>query len=492
MDNFRSSNITSEAIDRNDSTTVRSQITNKQFIRAVKHRLPLVIAVTLGVTTIVGMWTLVQPSKYRSKFQLSLDRQTEQKNLVEGVNDRGIQSKNQDYATEIEILRSRGVLEPIISTISIKYPEINYQTLVSANNNSALTIKQLKNTDILEVFYKDTNPEKIKYVLDNLAAGYLNYSLQAKKRAIESGISHIEVQLPIARQKITQLRQKKLSLKQKHNLLAPKQQSEILTKKIIELEEQYFNTQVELNEKKSLYSILERQLGHDITTAIASSHLSESSRYQELLGQLQEVEIKLANGTSIWKENSPRLVSLREKKAKLLALLDRQARSSLGNNVPINLQDPVALTSNSSLRLKLNQQYILAANEIEILHFRTMALAEAIKSLNQKIAEMPLIISEYNELERQLNLATQSLHNLLSQKERLELEAAKQASVWQPISLAVLPEKPISPNKGKIISLGVITGLFLGSITALLADRVELPRKDDSQTDTIPPTKATI
>ncbi|MGF1489451.1 MAG: GumC family protein [Prochloraceae cyanobacterium] len=478
MNKRQSSNIFSQEIDKNNSRfQSRFDLTNN-LIRVFKYRFPLIVAFTLGFATIFGIWSLVTPSKYRSKFQLSIDKPVESNNLIAGINAKGIEYKDNDYATEIEILRSRRVLEPIISIISVKYPEINYQTLVSDRNNSPLNIARLKNTDILEVFYQDKNPEKIKYVLDNLAAGYLDYGLQAKNTAIESGIAHLQIQLPTARQKVSQLQQEQLALKEKYGLLDPKQQSEILTKKIIELEEKYFNSQVELNEKKSLYLILERQLGQDIQTAIASSHLSESTRYQELLAQLQEIEIKLANGASIWQENSPMLVSLRDKKVKILTLLDRQARASLGNNLSIDLQNTVALTSTSSLRLKLNQQYILAANEIEILRFRTMALAEAIKSLNQKIAEMPLIISEYNELERKLTLATQSLHNLLSQKERLELEAAKQASLWQPISRAALPAKPISPHKGTTIAMGVVAGLFFGAIAALIADRSDLSPKD--------------
>ncbi len=487
MDKLRSSNIVSEEFDRSDGLQVRST-TNNQFLRIVKHRLPLIIAVTLGVSGIVGLWTLIQPPKYRSKFQLSIEREVDRKDMVKAER---LQSTKVDYATKIEILRSRGILEPIIEIISVKYPEINYQTLISGDRNSALKIEQLKNTEIIEVFYEDKNPEKIKYVLDNLAAGYLNYSLQVKKNAIDSALAHLEEKLLIASKKLRKLQAKQLLFKQKYNLLDPKQQAEILSKKIIELEEKYFNTQVELNEKKSLYLILEKQLGQNIQTALASSHLSESTRYQELLDRVQEIDIKLVNGAAIWKESSPTIASLQEKKAKLLALLDRQARASVGNNVPVNLEDSLALTSASSLRLKLNQQFILAANEIEILRFRSMALAEAIRTVNQKIEQMPSLVSEYNELERQLNLATQSLQNLLSKKEELQLESAKQTSIWQPISRAELPEKPISPDWGKILGMSFVAGISLGSIAALLADRSDLLSGDPS-TDTLEQTKVPI
>ncbi len=470
MDNLRSSNILPEEIKATDPTEV---IAKNKFIDIVKNHFSLIIFVTLGITAIAGLSTLVMPSKYQSKFQLLIDKEAKKQDFIP-VNVKEFKHLDRDYGTEIEILRSRSVLEPIVAIISAKYPEINYQKLVSDRGNSALKIERLKNTDILEVFYEDKNPEITKYVLDNLAAGYLNYSLQARKTAIESGLVHLEGELPIATQKVNELHQKHQEFKQKYNLLQPKKQAEILTKKIVELEEKYFNTQVELNEKKSLYLILEKQLGQNVQTAIASSHLSESSRYQELLDRLQQIEIKLANGASVWKANSPMLVNLQEKKAQLLGLLNQQARASLGNNIPANLDRSVALTSTSSLRLKLNQQFILVANEIEILNYRIMALAEAIRRLNQKIAEMPAIVAEHNQLERQLNSATQNLHNLSAQKEQLKLEAAKQPLVWQPISRAELPDKPIAPNRIKILSFGLIIGLFFGAIAAFLADRNDI------------------
>ena len=458
----------SEEIHDKNHTQLVSKITNNQLIELVKDRLCLILGVSFGFSIIVGLYTLIQPPKYRGNFQLSIERELEQKEELNKVDVKGLNAKNLNYTTEIEILKSRGVLEPIIAIIAAKYPEINYQTLV----NSSLTIKQLKNTNILEVYYEDRNPEKIKYVLDSLASGYLSYSLQAKKRTIEAGLSHIQARLPIASIDVERARKKQLLFQEKHNLIAPKRQAENLTEKITKLEEKYFNIQVALNEKKSLYLILEKQLGQNIQTAIAASYLSESTRYQELLNGLQEIEIKLANQTPIWHENSPNLVRLQQKKAKLLDLLDRQARASLGTNIfSANLAFTAALSAHNSLRLKLNQQFILAANEIEILRRKKTALAEAIRNLKQKIKQMPALLSEYNSLEKRLNLATQSLENLLSTKEELELESAKKVSLWQPISQAKLPETPIFPNRGKILSLGFIGGLILGSIALLLVDR---------------------
>lgn len=447
------------------------RIQPKKFAVLLKSRLPLIAAVTLGVTAIVGFSSLFQPSKYRGQFQLLIAAENNYKSQITAENNQKINAKNGSYATEIAILSSPKVIQPIIEDLARKYPDLEYHKLISSQENSPLKITRTAHAGIVEISYEDRNLEKIQDVLDSLADGYLHHSLETEKKQFDRGIAHLEAELMSAENELENLRIKKQIFKEKYGQIEPEKQLEVLAQKLIELETEFFNTKVKLNEHKSHHQTLQSQLGHDTKTAMAVSYLTESERYQQLLDRLQEIELQIAKGASIWKEDSPMLASLQDKKAKLIPLLQQQARASLGNNVNLNLTATTALSSSSALRLELNQQFILAANQVKILQFRSNALSEAIKTLNQKIAAMPPILTQYDRLDREENRLKRSKQRLILAKEALELEAAQQTNLWQTLSNPKISSKPISPNSGLNLSLGLLSGLMLGLIAALANDR---------------------
>ena len=443
----------------------------RQLWSVVKHRLRLIVKVALGVTAVSGLWILTQPPKYRGGFQVLVGEPTKKENQVNQLF-QGLRGTDIDYETQIEVLRSPSVLEPIIQQLSQKYPEIEYTDLIRYKK-SPLKIAQLRDTKILKVSYDDTDREKIQFVLQTLADAYLRYSLEARQTKIKQALEYVDNQLPSLRAKVDILQAQLQQFREQHDLLDPQHRAEQLSDKLLELEENYFDTQVKLNENRTLYGLLQGQLGLDPSQAMASSYLSESPRYQKLLNQLQAIEIELAQQSTIWQEDTPIIQALQDKKQKLLPLLSQEARVVLGNNSPLMLSNSGSLASPSSLRLELNQQFILSANQIEVLEIRRSALAQAIQSFNQQIEQMPSIAREYTNLQQKLSVATASLKNFLAAREKLQLDAAQQALTWQLLAKPEMPENPFFPSPPLHLSLGLVAGLLLGLGAALLAERLD-------------------
>ena len=53
----------------------------------------------------------------------------------------------------------------------------------------------------------------------------------------------------------------------------------------------------------------------------------------------------------------------------------------------------------------------------------------------------------------------------------LQLEQARQSDPWELISTPTLLDKPVSPQKERIVALGLMGGLVLGCAAALISDR---------------------
>ncbi|NJK47411.1 polysaccharide biosynthesis tyrosine autokinase [Candidatus Gracilibacteria bacterium] len=462
--------ITTQSYQENDE-----EINIRQLWSIVKHRSRLIAAVAIGLTALIGVWTFTKTPSYEGKFQLLVGKPiednptlSEDQMLLEGL---GMSDKI-DYETQIEVLRSPSILRPIIEEILRKYPDFDYKEFFS-EKKSPLKISQVDETKILEITYEDVDREKIEYILGLLSEAYLKYSLDERKTEVNQGIDFVQEQLPRLRKQV-QLREKQLQqFRQRYNLLDPEQQSEQLAEQLSQLEEKYFDTQVQLNETNSLYKILEQQIGLNPDQAIAASYLSESPRYQNLLNQLQEVELELAKETSRFTDSTPIIQTLKEKRDNLLPLLQVEAQKVLGNRLSGVVQNTPSLASPSTLRLELNQMFVKAANEGQILQIRRMALEQQIATLKSQIRQMPILAREYTELQRELTVETESLNRFLEAQEKLQIDGAQKVVPWKLIAKPELKEDAVSPKPVRNIALGLVAGVILGLGAAFLAERLD-------------------
>ena len=457
-------------VDRSAKEAEEDSIDLRQLTRIVKHRFRLICGVAIGVTTATAILTFSQEPIYQGSFKLLVESVTEEQEVSLSLLQQN--SGGLDYETQIEVLQSPRVLNPIIKTLNRKYPDLEYSELIR-ENKSPLEISQLDETKILEISYIDPDPQKIEFVIDNLAEAYLRYSLEERRVEVQQGIDFVEGQLPEVRERVDDLQDKVQKFRQRYNLLNPGDQAEILAQQQVNYEQKYFDTQAELNETRSLYALLQQQLGLEPQQALAASYLSESPRYQNLLDELQQVELELAKESARFSSQNPAVQSLEDKKAKLLTLLQKEAGGILGKSLNGTVENSPNLTSPSTLRLELNQQYIEAANRIQILELREQTLNGAIAELKNLVKQMPVLARQYADLNRQLTVATDSLNRFLTAQEELQLKGAQQALPWQTISQPEVTEDPIAPNPPRNLALGLISGVILGCAAALLAERLD-------------------
>ncbi|BAZ44197.1 protein-tyrosine kinase [Chondrocystis sp. NIES-4102] len=436
----------------------------------IKHRIRLISTITLGLTAATAIFTFLQKPKYQGSFQLLVEPVAEEQESPLALLQQDLNGL--DYQTQVEVLSSPRVLNPVIAKLRQKYPEIEYQTLIKPKK-SPLKIKQLDETKILEISYIDPDPEKIQFVLNNLNAAYLRYSLEEKRAKAKQGIDFVQSQLPDQRKQVDDLQSKVQKFRQQHNLLDPQQQAGILATQQVDFEQKLFDTQAKIKETKSLYTLLQQQLGLQPNQALAASYLSESPRYQNLLNELQQVEVELAKESTRFLPDNPIVKTLEEKREKLSTLLQQEAKGVLGGNLANTVDNTPNLTSPSSLRLELNQKYIEAANELEILQIREKALNVGLAQINQWTEQMPVIARQYTDLTRELKVATQTLTRFLTAQEELELQGAQNALPWQTIFEPKVLEQPISPNPVRNLALSLFSGLLLGISAALLAERLD-------------------
>ena len=78
---------------------------------------------------------------------------------------------------------------------------------------------------------------------------------------------------------------------------------------------------------------------------------------------------------------------------------------------------------------------------------------------------------KHRELVRTALRDEKTLAELENQLQALQLEQARQTEPWELISTPTLLDTPVAPRKKRMVALGLLAGLVLGSGTALVVDR---------------------
>lgn len=445
--------------------------------RFLRRNLLLILATTLGVSGLVFYLVWRQPRQYEGEFQL----------LVEPLHSEGrlkntaASSPNQpaegvDYATLIRLLKSPTVLNEIIGTIQARYADLDYSRLMGALNIERVEDPAGK-TKLIGVSYQDSDLQQINFVLEQLASGYIQYSEEERQTYLGEGISFISKKLPEARQNVANLEKQLQELQQRYRITDPETEGAGLAQQARDLEAKRLEVQRNLQAQKSLYANLQGQLGLAPSEAIAASSLTENPRYQQLIGELKQVETEIAAQAATLTDDNPLMQDLRAKQRNLKTLLNQETSNLATQNLAGNGSTSNVPSFQGSLQRGLSQQLVAALNEIQVLEVQSQAAQQASEVVDKKLQQFPAIQRRYNEIQRQLGVATKALNQLLENQENLKVEDAQQQIPWQ---LAVNPEirrdpngnpLPLGQSRSTKLALGALGGLLLGIGLALLREK---------------------
>jgi succinoglycan biosynthesis transport protein ExoP len=181
-------------------------------------------------------------------------------------------------------------------------------------------------TKLLDISYRDRDPKRIKYVLEETAQYYLEYMGKERLKVSKQSIDFIARQMPPLQQKVDNLQQELQILRIKYNFNEPEQRNRSLSDQLDNLANRRLEVQVQLVESRHQYeSYKKRSLKGDNRWIVDISPKS----YENLIGKVNEIESQLALSSTQFYENSLPIQSLREKQQSLRDLMKREAESVL-------------------------------------------------------------------------------------------------------------------------------------------------------------------
>lgn len=429
-------------------------------------------SVFFGVLAVAVPLALLKDPIYRSTLQLLVEPnyRDREAGIENEFTDSGVEI---DYATQLQLMRSSALMQKAVNQLSIRYPNLDVDQI-----SRSLQLAQLGNdqpTKIFEVSYSGENPKKTQDVLQAMQEVYIEYNLEQQEQRLSQGLSFINRQLPETREELASAEEELKQFRTSYNAIVPDQEASELAEALQSLKLEQETLQGQIQETQARYQELQQQLDQSPQNALISARLSESSRYQTLLNQLQETEVEIATQSSRFTEASPIVQNLLEQRSELRQLLRQQVEQVLGRIPPqLNLSE-IALEKQGQLGstdLSLARSLVETQTQLESLQARERSLAETEAELRADLQEFPNLIAEYNRLQQEVEVKRDSLDQLLVARQELGVELARGGFKWQVVEPPRLGYQ-VGPNTQQDLLLGGVVAIFLGGVVAFVREAID-------------------
>jgi polysaccharide biosynthesis transport protein len=453
----------------------------KQIFNAIQRKFWIVIVInTLAIGATVA-WNRQRPPQYEGSFRVLIEPVTAEGQVVSAVTGNQKSGEEQevgsaqsskatlDYPTQIQLLLSEKILAPVVEKLKPTHPEVSYEALKKSLMISRF--KATEDTKILEIKYGAGSPGQTKQVLNLVSGAYIQYSLSERKSNVSRAIKFVDTQLPKIQTQVQTLEKQLQTFREQNFLTDPKILENQLSSQLAITKQEQQTTQIELDKAKQFYRSLSVQLRLQPKSAEAASVLSDAPGYQQLVRQLQDLDVELEKLSADLTDEHPKIISLKEKRQRLLPLLQQQAQTLLGSDLAQTVPEPESLPYQNPLRQDLSKQYLAAETQVQVLEAKLRGLDAANKSLSSQTDKLPTISRQYENLDRQLKTATEQVNKFLQKREDLKISAARQEVPWE---LIAAPSVRTIESSGlvKDLALGSILGLLVGMGVALVVDKI--------------------
>ena len=429
----------------------------------LRRRILVMAAATIALSALAGTAIFITSKKitldYEGSFSLLVEPATAEGLLskqldntvaadLAKINIEGISLV--DYETQIRILRSPKMMQPVLQELRAWNPNLTYTEMMSKLTISRVSYAKdgkQQGTKILEVRYKDSDINKIYGVLDKVSKAYLEYSLQQRLTGINQGIKFIDMEMPKLRERVEVLQLQVQKLRQQSNLFDPQLEGKSLSEQVQSIRGQQVGLQVQLRGMRSLYQSYQKLVNENNPVGVL---MTQGQAYSGLLSQIQKVDSDLSLKLAQYRDDSLPILALRKSREELILTSSQQAKE--------------VVMANLSSQIK----------EVEA-RDREMTLLQ--KELNQKIRNFSVTTRQYDNLVREQQVVTKSLSDFLAKREALRIDAAQQQIPWVLINPPEIPldkfgkyiTSTVKQTK-KQLALAVILSSLLGIAVGLLVE----------------------
>jgi polysaccharide biosynthesis transport protein len=419
-------------------------------------------AVFFSVLTLCIVLAFVQEPTYTAKSKLRLNRE----NPVSSLTDLGksidsmaaITETSNPLSTETQVIQSQPIIAKTLEQLHWTSPD--GKPFEAEDFLKNLSITNVKGADILQIEFKDRDPKKAAEAANTLMKMYLQSGVRSSQGEVATTRQFISERLPAAQKQVETAEGKLRLFKQNYQILTLKEQVTSAQARIDGFQKQIADAQAQLANTSAQESVVIAKLGISPEQAVALSSLSQSPEVQDLLTKIQQAQSQLVIERNRLTETHPLVVALEGNVEDLKQLFAQKAAKISGSSSTF---DPDALIG--KLRQDLTAQLVSLEAARKGLQQEIETQSNSLKSYQEKVATIPQLEQQQNELARQLDAAQNSYETLLKKFQETKVASNQAQGNARIIAEAVIPDQPTTPRKPLYIVAGVVLGAMLAFLT---------------------------
>ena len=390
------------------------------------------------------LYLLIATPVYESEALLRIKQQQGLgKSLLDAATGGNVAMSQQQMSTYEEILKSRGVVVPVIEATEEqkegKYPA--YEQYVQRR----ISTSPFKNTELLQVRMTGRTPEEAQKANRLLVNSFLKRMADLTHTEQTATRGFLEERTKSAKEELDKAETALQEYKSAHKITSPSDNAKIFTDRFADISKQAAANQVALEAAQAKLAAINSQLNG---TGAASADNRIIQTYNTELAKLEAERISYLEK---YTEKHPKMIEINDRIANLKAKVRQEIDKVAALQAP----------TENTVHQKLVAEKYQTESEVAVAQQKAAALQQIIDRNNTDLEKLPAVEKEYVKVARDSQVANE-IYVMLAKR----LEEAKVAEVMQPNDVQVvdeptLPERPIRPRKGRTLALAALLGLLL-------------------------------
>jgi len=428
-------------------------VSKRDVLFVVFKRLKMIIAIFLFTMATVIVGILLSKPVYQSSAKVIINR-----NISEAVLriapwtpiSRRFELE-EEINSEIELIKSRKVVEAVIDQLDQMFEEPEPSAVPDDSEaeeggleqerldkilalQAAIESNPVKKSDVIQITYSSTDPQKAMIVANMVAEAYIEY--RARIYRSTGAVDFYDEQIESAKLNLNQLESALKEYREQEAMLSYDRQELILLTKLS-------NFETALTEvRKDIISI--------------ESRLPKMRQYMASPAQplMPSVEIR---AEPVISDMHDRLIELR------LQLNEFLAKYTEDHQLVRNLRSELAM-GESELRIEVEKLIDLQESSLAVLRAEEGALRSTVNMLYSEVKTLPEKELTIAQLQRAIENHQDVYSMLVLKREETRVSEASDRRIANVsvISPATLPIRPVKPQKGLLLFAGFIIGLIGG------------------------------
>ncbi|HEU5402765.1 MAG TPA: GumC family protein, partial [Terriglobales bacterium] len=450
-------------------TPPRKELTLRDYWHILLRRKWAVVSFMFIVMTLVTIISLRMQAKYESSGRIAVARETPEVFGLHNDTNGGATAAVDDISllleTQVQVLQSEQLsllvahklrsgtpraAIPEISSATTFYPAsvtppTPEEISLAGRLRSGLAVNIVPRTQILEISYKDPDPQMAARVVQSYIDCYLESNFDSKFQSIKQTTQWLTQQLSDLQTKVEVSQEKLVRYQREHNIVGVDEKQNITTSRLDDLNKQLTDAELDRILKQTRYEGAKN----------GDAELIAKTDSGALIARLRDTEADLNNRLAqllvVYGPSYPKVQELRSQLAQTEKAISAERAKMLAG---------------------LQAEYVVADNREGMLRAEFEKQKSAANNLNESAIE-------YNLLKRDVDTNRQLYEGLLQRLKEAGVVAGLRSSNVTVIDPARVPKYPVEPNIPRNLALGFMIGLLggigLAGIIEMMDNTVNLP-----------------